>query len=406
MDTKTQRLESERLSRHLEVNSELSLRRHSRERFLRRNTRRNDEYYSTSSRKHENILDHIRKYPDRGSEHIHLYSEKHPSHSESNTNLTEMYSERNNHHRNAMDTNQYAADPFQCRLQIRTSRGEANFLKNLFSPLLEGIDPTFQFINLEEKESFNQPLTAWDQETEGDYDTDGMICPAISIVLFLSEKFGQLSANSVQNYLSSEPWKFHHRIELPKDVRPQITARQDFYQAFHDHPLWSICPVHYGNEHLRFHIVVKDFQSMRRFYENITGIKARDGSPGFCYIPIYSQSGLDIQLSLKCLPQVYPKPLTVARLRFKIPNMEVILPYLVGCPLPMPNEKGAWLTNDPDGNVIILEKTDPMDTRDVTSDYESCSAAETDSNSSSWGPSRNVLRGSSTSRTSIHSDLV
>ncbi|KAK3745856.1 hypothetical protein QZH41_003359 [Actinostola sp. cb2023] len=304
-----------------------------------------------------------------------------------------MHSKDNNNNNNSYydnfaDANKYAADPFQCRLQIRASGGETNFLKSLFSPLLEGIDPTFQFINFEECEDFKSSLATWDEATtslnETDFEDGCLECPALSVVLFLSETFGRLSAISVQKYLSSEPWKFHHRIELPKDVRPQITARQDFYQAFHGLPLWSVCPVHYGNEHLRFHIVVKNFSSMRSFYEKITGLKARDGSSGFCYIPIYTQSGLDIQLSLKCLPEVHPKPSGAARLRFKIPNIDTLLPYLVGCPLPMPNEKGSWLTNDPDGNVIILDEMGPADKDpgQETSDYETGSA-ETDSNASS-----------------------
>lgn len=403
MTTKT-RYNSEHFPTHHEQRTDNSPRNpaHNDEYFPRQHERNTEDFprhheHSTenSPRQHERNTEHIPRQHEHITKHFPKHfdynTEQFPMHLENNNNSTKMYPPKMSiHHGNVTDTNQYAADPFQCRLEIRTNRGEANFLRNLFSPLLEGIDPTFQFINLEEKDCLNQPLTEWDQDTESEYDNDGIVCPAISIVLFLSETFGQLSANSVQNYLASEPWKFHHRIELPKDVRPQITARQDFYQAFHEHPLWSICPVHYGNEHLRFHIVVKKFSSMRIFYERITGIKALDGSPGFCYIPIYSQTGLDIQLSLKCLPEVYPKPSTVARLRFKIPNIETILPYLVGCPLPMPNEKGTWLTNDPDGNIIILEETYPVvkGPRD-TSDYESGSL-ETDSYSSSWESSKNV----------------
>jgi hypothetical protein len=77
----------------------------------------------------------------------------------------------------------------------------------------------------------------------------------------------------------------------------------------------------------------------------------------------------------------------VARLRFKIPNIDTLIPYLVGCPLPLPNEKGSWLTNDPDGNVIILEETAPSVKVPSlgnleTSDYETGSA-DTESNASS-----------------------
>ncbi|XP_031559679.1 protein FAM124A-like [Actinia tenebrosa] len=306
-------------------------------------------------------------------------------HNEDSPNLSEVDTSMKIEGQNHFDfnANQSMPDPFQCTLQIRANKGEVSFLKNLYSPLLEGIDPTFQFICLEESEEFASSLLEWDGNGAY-YDEFNVECPALSVVLFLRESFGRLSAVSVQKNLTTNPWKFHHRIELPKDVRPQITATQDFYQAFHDLPLWSVCPVHYGNELLRFHIVVKNFLRMRAFYELITGKKARDGSTGFCYIPIYTQKGLEIQLSLKCLPQVFSKPSTVARLRFKIPNIDSLMPYLVGCPLPVPNEKGTWLTNDPDGNVIILDEAAPIAKVPSleTSDYETRSV-ETEFSASS-----------------------
>ncbi|EDO39829.1 predicted protein [Nematostella vectensis] len=266
-------------------------------------------------------------------------------------------------------------DPYQCTLQIRTQKGEGGFLKNLYRPLLEGIDPTFQFICIEESEDVKYPLTVWGENLPRS--SDNFVCTSLSVVLFLRETFGRLSALSMQKNLGAEPWRFHHRIELPLDVRPRVTARQDFYQAFPELPLWAISPVHYGNEHLRFHIVVKNFNQMKYFYELLTGVKPRGNSPGFCYFPIYTQKGLDIQISLKCLPQVSPRPSSGYKLQFKVENVGSLAPYCGG-PL-LPYGRNSWMTNDPDGNYVILED---VGTRDLhfgicenqdTSDYETAS---------------------------------
>ena len=277
-----------------------------------------------------------------------------------------------------------APDPFQCTLQINAREGEGHTLKKLFEPLLEGIDPTFQFICVSESKDVNSPLMFWERGTPQGMSLE---CQAVAVVLFLHESFGRLSAVSVRKNFQRPPWKFHHRVELAYNVKPRVTATQDFHQTFPDLPLWSICPVHYGNEHLRFHIFVRDFPRMKTFYEMLTGKKAVNGSPGFCYFSIYTQRGLDIQLSLKHLPQVLPRPSSTVHLRLRIRDLSSVAPHLISCPTPY--REGTWLTSDPDGNSIILEETTPLNAccrkqrllsaaSLETSDYETASA-DTDS---------------------------
>lgn len=276
-----------------------------------------------------------------------------------------------------------APDPYDCTLQLNVRWGEASSLKKLYSPLLEGMDPTFQFISINESDdadSFPDPWTDEDKYEDGD--SSFLLCQAISIVLFLYEAFGRLSATDVQNNFDFAPWKFHHRVELPEDAKPRVTALQDFYQTFPGLPLWSICPVHYGNEHLRFHIFVRNVIEMRSFYEILTGKKATSGSPGFCFFTLYCQSGFDIQLSLKHLPQIVPEPSKSVRLKLKIKDVNIIMPHLNEPPVQ--KEDGLWVAKDPDGNELILEETEPSssgrkkgrlfsNTSLETSDYETAS---------------------------------
>ena len=283
---------------------------------------------------------------------------------------------------------QLAPDPYRCTLQIRVRAQEVDMLKKVYSPLLEGIDPTFQFISLDESENISSPLIMWEREhSKDDNAGQNLDCPAVCVVLFLYEKFGRLSALTVQKTFDFPPWKFHHRIELPQGARPRVTARQDFFSTAPHLPLWAICPVHYGNEHLRFYLFVRNFARMKSFYEVVTGTKSESKSPNFCYIPIYSQRGLDIQLSLKYLPQVFPKPTNAVRLKFKIRDISTLAPYLVSPPIPY--EGCAWLTSDPDGNFIILEEKEPrlsharllIKQSFDTSDYDTASGISGDAES-------------------------
>ena len=98
------------------------------------------------------------------------------------------------------------------------------------------------FISISESDDVDSTLLLYRDEDKQKYDDAFVRCQAISIVVFLYEAFGRLSAIDVQKHLHFAPWYFHHRVELPKDVKPRITAHQDFYQTFPGLPLWSICP--------------------------------------------------------------------------------------------------------------------------------------------------------------------
>lgn len=246
-----------------------------------------------------------------------------------------------------------APDPFGCILQIAVQTGESSYLKQLYSPLLEGLDPTFQLVTINENDGFGFPKAA--DEDDVLRDSSILYCPALSIVLFLSEDFGRLSAKTLQKNFNFSPWEFHHRVELPKHAKPRVTAGQDFYATFPNLPLWSICPVHYGNEHLRFHIFVKDFMAMRLFYEIVTGKKATSGSSGFCFFTMYSQSGFDLQLSLKYMPQILPHPSNSVHLKFKVKDINAIMDAFSETPVRKGDE--LWVVKDPDGNSILIEET-------------------------------------------------
>lgn len=273
-------------------------------------------------------------------------------------------------------------DPFSCTLQIDVQKGEASYLKQIYAPLLEGLDPTFQFVTINENDQFDFSKAAADDYDGGTRKDFFHHCQAISVVLFLYEEFGRLSATNIQKNFDFSPWEFHHRVELPAHAKPRITAGQDFYETFSDLPLWSICPVHCGNEHLRFHLFVKNFKDMKSFYESLTSKKATSVSAGFCFFTLYSQSGFDMQLSLKYMPEILPQTSNSSRLRLKIKDINAVMDVLSDRPI----RKGdtLWVVKDPDGNALLIEETEPSSLSKMkkrlssnasldTSDYETAS---------------------------------
>ena len=284
----------------------------------------------------------------------------------------------------------FAPDPYRCTLQIQAKPEEIDLLKEQYGPLLEGIDPTFQFIIFKDSEVTRLPFCMTENEDTSVHDEpENIESLPICIMLFLNEKLGPLSASSLEKRLKFPPWRLHHRMELPQNVQPRVTAKQDFYFLSPELPLWSVSPVHCGNEHLRFQIFVRDLSKMKCFYETLVGTKCEWSSSTFCYFTLYRQSGLDIQMSLKYLHQISPKSNNSVLLKFKTQNIDLLAPYLDVHLIPY--EEGSWLTRDPEGNLIVIEETHPRQCKSHqilrkrrsldTSDYDTASAISLDTDS-------------------------
>lgn len=199
--------------------------------------------------------------------------------------------------------------------------------------------------------------------------TMGLATQALSIVLFLrDDAHSQLRAAVAKDYLSYPPWIFHHKIELTSRHDFRTVARQEYFDCAprHHFPLWSICSVHCGNEQLRFNIFVKDFEKMTQFYSSLLDQKIQARKTGFCIFRIYSQPGLEIQLSLKYSPCLLPEPTEASHLCFlvdSVTHLQAVLPYKV-----LANDDGTWWTRDPDGNTVMLKQNTLISSCDSESD--------------------------------------
>lgn len=244
-----------------------------------------------------------------------------------------------------------AFDPFWCKLCITVPKGKRKLLKKILYPLTKWIDPSFEFINIFEsgiQHRKNNILCSSSERCE----VECVKAPSISVMLFLSEN-GAMSSKDVQKLFLLPPWAYHHKVELYNVRSPERTAAtQEFYEIADDMPLWSVCPVHYGNEHLRVLIYVRNFQKMVEFYRVITDSEMESSKPGFCIFQMCSQPGLDIQVALKYSKYIEPYPIVTTHLSFKVKSVESIKAF-TGCNLET-FDGISFIATDPDGNRVQL----------------------------------------------------
>lgn len=244
-----------------------------------------------------------------------------------------------------------AFDPFWCKLCITVPKGKRKLLKKILYPLTKWIDPSFEFFNIFESDIQHRNDDKLSRTSE-QCEVECVKAPSISVMLFLSEN-GAMSSKDVQKLFLLPPWAYHHKVELYNVRSPERTAAcQEFYEIADDMPLWSVCPVHYGNEHLRVLIYVRNFQKMVEFYRVITDSEMESSKPGFCIFQMCSQPGLDIQVALKYSKYIEPYPISTTHLSFKVKNVESIRAF-TGCNLETV-EGSSFIATDPDGNKVLL----------------------------------------------------
>jgi len=252
-----------------------------------------------------------------------------------------------------MPINNKHSEPYRCTLRIQSTPEQGQHLKNLYAPLLQGIDPTFQLIqiNTSKNNDNNKEMI-----NDNALPAMGLSTQALSIILFLrDDAHSQLRAAVAKDYLSYPPWMFHHKIELTSPYDFRTVARQEYYDCAprHHYPLWCVSSVHCGNEQLRFNIFVKDLDQMTQFYSSVLDEKVQASKSGFCLFRIYCQPGLEIQLSLKYSPCLLPETTESAQLCFVVDSVtrlqRAALPYKI-----VANKDGTWRTRDPDGNAVVL----------------------------------------------------
>uniref|UniRef100_A0A8B9IRM0 Family with sequence similarity 124 member A n=1 Tax=Amazona collaria TaxID=241587 RepID=A0A8B9IRM0_9PSIT len=238
-------------------------------------------------------------------------------------------------------------DPFLVSVHIITDPGESKTLQQAIDKLLAWIHPDLQLFRVSERRApkkHRKPGKA------------GVSQPALAIILFLQEEYGEEPILQLHKTFQRPPWHYHHTEQVHGKFLPYMPCSQDFYTLAPETPLWAIRPVHYGKEIIRFTIYCRseNFADILKLYELILKRPVCQKKTDFCVFPVYSNMEIDIQFSLKKLPKgQVPMPTESAVLEFRVKDVGQLVPLL---PNPCsPISEGRWQTEDHDGNRILLQ---------------------------------------------------
>ncbi|XP_059000294.1 protein FAM124A [Mustela lutreola] len=238
-----------------------------------------------------------------------------------------------------------AQDPFLVSIHIIADPGESQPLQEAIDKVLAWIHPDLQLFRVSERRASRRRRKPWK-----------VAQPALAVVLFLQEEYGEEQILQLHRALQRPPWRLHHTERVPGRFLPYLPCSQDFFTLAPGTPLWAIRPVHYGKEIVRFTIYCRhdNYADILKFYELILRRSPSQRKTDFCIFPIFSNLDVDIQFSLKRLPcDQTPIPTDSSVLEFRVKDIGELVPLL---PNPCsPISEGRWQTEDLDGNKILLQ---------------------------------------------------
>ncbi|KAM7111851.1 protein FAM124A isoform 2-T2 [Molossus nigricans] len=238
-----------------------------------------------------------------------------------------------------------AQDPFLVSIHIIADPGESQPLQEAIDKVLAWIHPDLQLFRVSERRASRRRRKA-----------PKAAQPALAVVLFLQEEYGDEQILQLHRTLQRPPWRHHHTERVPGRFLPYLPCSQDFFTLAPGTPLWAIRPVHYGREIVRFTIYCRhsNYADILEFYQLILRRSPSQRKMDFCIFPIFSNLDVDIQFSLKRLPcDQNPVPADCSLLEFRVKDIGELVPLL---PKPCsPISEGRWQTEDHDGNKILLQ---------------------------------------------------
>ena len=190
---------------------------------------------------------------------------------------------------------------------------------------------------------------------------------ALSIICQLEET---VENKRIVSELQSDPWKFHHTMQLLDWENSRVFAKQDFYEISPELPLVNVS-LHANRTVIRYNLFVKSLRRMRRFYEEVLQIYPCFVADDYCCFVLKSTDIYELQFSLKRSRHLDIFVARNSHLLFEIPRNDSLLGRLTN--------KAVIETCDPEGNPLVLLTGPDIET---SSYARSCSLQRTDSSRS------------------------
>ncbi|XP_038658520.1 protein FAM124A [Scyliorhinus canicula] len=237
-------------------------------------------------------------------------------------------------------------DPFLVTMHIITDPGNSATLQGAVDSLITWINPNLRLFIASEHGSSQLMRTG----------SGGSAAHlALAVIVFVHEECEQRISQLHEHFLHP-PWQYHHTECVKGRILPYMPRNQDFFTLANQTALWAVRQVHYGKEIIRFTIYCSydNFVDMVRMYQLILRRESSKRKSDFVFFTIYSNTEVDIQLSLKRLPKGQcPTPTESALLEFRVHNIGHLIPLLPNPCSPISDLR--WQTEDCDGNKLLLQ---------------------------------------------------
>ncbi|XP_054643523.1 protein FAM124A isoform X2 [Dunckerocampus dactyliophorus] len=243
-------------------------------------------------------------------------------------------------------------DPFLVSVHLIADPGEGLFLQRAADGILAWVHPELQLFKVSERAGFSRHPRPKRHHSGVQA---GAPQPALAVILFLQEGCG---GEEPHRSLRRPPWRHHHSEEVSGGRRmlPLAPSTQDFFTLAPGTPLWAVRQVHYGKEIVRFTLYCchDNYADTVRLYKLLLQRRLAQKKQDFCFLVVYSNPDMEIQLSFKRLPRGQrPAALDSAVMEVRVRDVGALVPLLPNPCSPISDVR--WQTEDYDGNKILLQ---------------------------------------------------
>nr|XP_057938646.1 protein FAM124A isoform X2 [Doryrhamphus excisus] len=245
-------------------------------------------------------------------------------------------------------------DPFLVSVHLIADPGEGLFLQRAADGILAWVHPELQLFKVSERAGFSQHPRPKHHHHGGVQ--AGAPQPALAVILFLQEGCG--GGEELHRSLRRPPWRYHHSEEVSGGRRllPPAPSTQDFFTLAPGTPLWAVRQVHHGKEIVRFTLYCchDNYTDTVRLYKLLLQRRLAQKKQDFCFLVVYSNPDVEIQLSFKRLPRGQrPAALDSTVMEVRVRDVGALVPLLPNPCSPISDLR--WQTEDYDGNKILLQ---------------------------------------------------